>query len=58
MAIGTYHAFADAYIAAGANTAVFNFPAGIHAWGYSGQQLQQMKPDIPRVLGATPRPQA
>jgi hypothetical protein len=34
---------------------VFNFPAnGTHDWNYWGQQLQQMKPDIQRVLG--PRP--
>ena len=32
----------------------FNFPDGIHSWGYWGQQLQQMKPDLQRVLGATP----
>ena len=37
-----------------ATTVSFNFPDGIHSWGYSGQQLQQMKPDIQRVLGATP----
>ena len=53
MAIDSNHAFANAYIAAGGNNAVFNFPGGIHAWGYAGQQLQQMKPDIQRVLGAT-----
>jgi diacylglycerol O-acyltransferase/trehalose O-mycolyltransferase len=54
MAIDSNHAFANAYVAAGGNNAVFNFPDGIHAWGYSGQQLQQMKPDIQRVLGAKP----
>lgn len=58
MAIDSNHAFADAYIASGGNNAVFNFPDGIHAWGYSGQQLQQMKPDLQRVLGATPATQA
>jgi len=32
---------------------VFNFPPqGTHNWNYWGQQLQQMKPDIQRVLGA------
>ena len=56
MAIDSNHAFVDAYIAAGGNNGVFNFPDGIQAWGYSGQQLQQMKPDIQRVLGATPPP--
>jgi len=58
MATDSNHAFADAYVAAGGNNAVFNFPEGIHAWGYAGQQLQQMKPDIQRVLGATSAAQA
>ena len=36
---------------------MFNFPsAGTHSWEYWGAQLQQMKPDIQRVLGATPQP--
>jgi diacylglycerol O-acyltransferase/trehalose O-mycolyltransferase len=44
--------FRDNYIAAGGKNAVFNFPnAGTHSWGYWGQQLQQMKPDIQRTLG-------
>ena len=54
MAIDSNRAFTDAYIAAGGNNATFNFPDGIHSWGYSGQQLQQMKPDMQRTLGATP----
>jgi diacylglycerol O-acyltransferase/trehalose O-mycolyltransferase len=54
FAIDSNHAFADAYVAAGGNNAVFNFPDGIHSWGYWGEQLQQMKPDIQRVLRATP----
>jgi diacylglycerol O-acyltransferase / trehalose O-mycolyltransferase len=54
MAINSNRAFADAYVTAGGNNATFNFPAGIHSWGYAGQQLQQMKPDMQRVLGATP----
>jgi diacylglycerol O-acyltransferase/trehalose O-mycolyltransferase len=30
---------------------VFNFPDnGTHAWAYWGAQLQQMKPDLQRVL--------
>ena len=58
MAIDSNHAFADAYIASGGHNAVFNFADGIHAWGYAGQQLQQMKPDIQRVLGAAPTAQA
>ena len=31
-------------------------PTGTHSWEYWGPQLQQMKPDIQRVLGATPQP--
>lgn len=30
---------------------MFNFPNGTHNWGYWGQQLQQMKPDLQRVAG-------
>jgi diacylglycerol O-acyltransferase/trehalose O-mycolyltransferase len=38
---------------------VFNFPTnGTHQWNYWGSQLQQMKPDIQRVLGAVPQPSA
>ncbi|MCV7066975.1 esterase family protein [Mycolicibacterium farcinogenes] len=45
--------FRDQYIAAGGNNAVFNFPpTGTHTWSYWGAQLQAMKPDIQRVLGA------
>src|SRR4051812_14193663 len=54
MAIDSNRAFSDAYIAAGGNNATFNFPDGIHSWGYSGQQLQQMKPDMQRTLGVVP----
>ncbi|WP_099024106.1 esterase family protein [Mycolicibacterium palauense] len=51
----TNKTFKDEYIAAGGTNGVFNFPAnGTHSWGYWGQQLQQMKPDIQRVLGAVP----
>ncbi len=53
MAIDSNRAFVDAYLAAGGNNATFNFPAGIHSWGYAGQQLQQMKPDMQRTLLAT-----
>ena len=43
--------FRDQYIAAGGNNGVFNFPdTGIHNWPEWGQQLQQMKPDLQRVL--------
>jgi diacylglycerol O-acyltransferase/trehalose O-mycolyltransferase len=58
MAINSNRAFADAYGAAGGNNGVFNFADGIHSWGYAGQQLQQMKPDIQQVLGAAPAAQA
>jgi diacylglycerol O-acyltransferase / trehalose O-mycolyltransferase len=54
FAIDSNHAFKDAYLGAGGRNGVFNFPDGIHSWGYWGQQLQQMKPDLQRVLGATP----
>ena len=55
----TNKTFRDTYLADGGTNGVFNFPAnGTHSWGYWGQQLQQMKPDIQRVLGATPQPSA
>jgi diacylglycerol O-acyltransferase/trehalose O-mycolyltransferase len=39
------------YMAAGGHNAVFNFPtSGTHSWGYWGAQLQQMKPDLVRIL--------
>ena len=51
----TNKTFRDTYIAAGGTNGVFNFPEnGTHSWGYWGAQLQAMKPDIQRVLGATP----
>ncbi|MCG5432976.1 esterase family protein [Mycobacterium sp. MYCO198283] len=51
----TNKTFKDNYLAAGGKNGVFNFPeGGTHSWGYWGQQLQAMKPDIQRVLGATP----
>ncbi len=53
FAVESNHAFVDAYIAAGGSNGVFNFPDGIHSWGYAGQQLQQMKPDMQRALGVT-----
>ncbi|KUI37249.1 esterase family protein [Mycobacterium sp. GA-2829] len=53
----TNETFQEQYLAAGGRNGVFNFPqAGTHSWGYWGQQLQQMKPDIQRVLGAVPQP--
>jgi diacylglycerol O-acyltransferase/trehalose O-mycolyltransferase len=51
----TNKTFQQNYIAAGGKNGVFNFPQnGVHDWPYWGQQLQMMKPDIQRVLGATP----
>jgi diacylglycerol O-acyltransferase/trehalose O-mycolyltransferase len=53
----TNETFQEKYIAAGGKNGVFNFPAaGTHSWEYWGSQLNQMKPDIQRVLGATPQP--
>jgi diacylglycerol O-acyltransferase/trehalose O-mycolyltransferase len=53
----TNKTFQEEYIAAGGKNGVFNFPeAGTHSWEYWGQQLNQMKPDIQRVLGAVPQP--
>jgi diacylglycerol O-acyltransferase/trehalose O-mycolyltransferase len=51
----TNKTFQEQYIAAGGRNGVFNFPSnGTHSWGYWGSQIQAMKPDIQRVLGATP----
>jgi diacylglycerol O-acyltransferase/trehalose O-mycolyltransferase len=53
----TNKTFQEQYIAAGGKNGVFNFPSnGTHDWPYWGSQLQQMKPDIQRVLGATAQP--
>lgn len=56
LTLRTNKTFKDTYLADGGTNGVFNFPAdGVHDWPYwGGQQLQQMKPDIQRVLGATP----
>jgi diacylglycerol O-acyltransferase / trehalose O-mycolyltransferase len=55
LTLRTNKTFKDTYMAAGGSNGVFNFPAnGTHSWNYWGQQLQQMKPDIQRVLGAVP----
>jgi diacylglycerol O-acyltransferase/trehalose O-mycolyltransferase len=54
LTIRTNRTFQQEYLAAGGTNAVFNFPgSGTHDWGYWGAQLQQMKPDLQRVLGAT-----
>ncbi|HTM84478.1 MAG TPA: alpha/beta hydrolase family protein [Mycobacterium sp.] len=54
LTIRTNRTFQTEYIAHGGQNGVFNLPAnGTHDWGYWGQQLQAMKPDIQRVLGAS-----
>ncbi|UQX10294.1 esterase family protein [Candidatus Mycobacterium methanotrophicum] len=46
-------AFQNAYTAAGGHNATFNIDQnGVHSWGYWGAQLNAMKPDIQRTLGA------
>jgi len=56
LTIRTNRSFQDDYIAAGGKNAVFNFPDnGTHDWPYWGSQLQAMKPDLQRTLGATPQ---
>ncbi len=55
LTIRTNKEFQANYAAAGGSNGVFNFPPnGTHSWGYWGGQLQAMKPDIQRVLGAAP----
>ncbi|WP_233213465.1 esterase family protein [Mycobacterium hubeiense] len=55
LVIRTNLTFRDTYVAAGGNNAMFNFPPyGTHSWEYWGAQLQQMKPDLQRALGAAP----
>lgn len=45
--------FAQQYVAAGGSNGTFNFPPnGTHAWGYWGAQLNAMKGDMQRTLGA------
>lgn len=55
ITLDTNKEFQRKYLAAGGRNAVFNFPpSGTHSWGYWGAQLQAMKGDLQRVLGATP----
>jgi diacylglycerol O-acyltransferase/trehalose O-mycolyltransferase len=55
ITISANKAFQEKYVAAGGHNGVFNFPSnGTHSWGYWGAQLQAMKPDLQKVLGATP----
>ncbi|MCV7015500.1 esterase family protein [Mycolicibacterium madagascariense] len=57
ITINTNKEFQKQYLALGGRNAVFNFPPdGTHSWGYWGAQLQAMKPDLIRLLGATPAP--
>jgi diacylglycerol O-acyltransferase / trehalose O-mycolyltransferase len=52
-ALASNLAFRDRYVAAGGTNGVFNFPdTGTHTWAYWGRELQAMKPDLQRVLGA------
>jgi diacylglycerol O-acyltransferase / trehalose O-mycolyltransferase / mycolyltransferase Ag85 len=45
--------FQSRYTAKGGHNGVFNFPDdGTHTWSYWGAQLQAMKPDLQRALGA------
>ncbi|WP_236735419.1 esterase family protein [Mycolicibacterium peregrinum] len=51
ITINTNKEFQQKYVAAGGRNAKFEFPAnGTHNWNYWGSQLQQMKPDLLRVL--------
>ena len=55
LTLNTNKEFQARYERAGGSNGVFNFPPnGTHSWGYWGGQLQAMKPDIQRVLGAAP----
>jgi diacylglycerol O-acyltransferase/trehalose O-mycolyltransferase len=55
LTINTNREFQARYTRAGGSNGVFNFPPnGTHSWGYWGGELQAMKPDIQRVLGAAP----
>ncbi|MGA5462701.1 alpha/beta hydrolase [Mycobacterium sp. NPDC050041] len=52
MAITSNKAFQQAYTAAGGRNATFQFPpAGNHAWGYWGAQLQALRPDLLATIG-------
>jgi diacylglycerol O-acyltransferase/trehalose O-mycolyltransferase len=51
--IGGNKKFEEAYYAAGGHNAVFKFPPyGTHSWEYWGAQLNEMKPDLQKSLGA------
>jgi diacylglycerol O-acyltransferase/trehalose O-mycolyltransferase len=53
LTIRTNITFRDNYLAAGGKNGVFNFPDnGTHNWAYWGRELQAMKPDLQKYLGA------
>ena len=53
LTIRTNITFRDNYLAAGGKNGVFNFPDnGTHNWAYWGRELQAMKPDLQKTLGA------
>lgn len=53
LTVRTNRTFRDTYLALGGRNGVFNLPpAGTHSWEYWGRQLQEMKPDLQRALGA------
>lgn len=55
ITLSTNKEFQQRYVAAGGHNAVFNFPKdGTHSWAYWGSQLQAMKPDLVRIIGAQP----
>jgi diacylglycerol O-acyltransferase/trehalose O-mycolyltransferase len=57
ITLATNKEFQEKYQAAGGRNAVFNFPPnGTHSWGYWGAQLQQMKPDILKIINPPPPP--
>jgi diacylglycerol O-acyltransferase/trehalose O-mycolyltransferase len=57
ITLSTNKEFQERYQAAGGRNAVFNFPPnGTHSWGYWGAQLQQMKPDILKIINPPPPP--
>ncbi|MCV7178619.1 esterase family protein [Mycolicibacterium sphagni] len=56
LTIRTNITFRDNYLAAGGKNGVFNFPDnGTHDWAYWGRELQAMKPDLQKTLGAVPQ---
>ncbi|WP_083298110.1 alpha/beta hydrolase-fold protein [Mycolicibacterium grossiae] len=55
LTVLTNRTFQDIYLTLGGRNGVFNLlPTGTHSWKYWGRQLQAMKPDLQRALGAQP----